>query len=32
MTTDTVATHLFSHVKASQAEWKGGGLRDFFLY
>ncbi len=22
----------FSHVKPSDTEWKGGGLRDFFLY
>ncbi|MEO8526253.1 MAG: cupin domain-containing protein [Caldimonas sp.] len=32
MTTDTSVTNLFSHVKASEAEWKSGGLRDFFLY
>ena len=30
--TDMSATNLFSHVKGSQAEWKGEGLRDFFLY
>jgi len=30
--TDMTATNLFSHVKGSQAEWKGEGLRDFFLY
>jgi hypothetical protein len=22
----------FSHVKPGDTEWKGGGLRDFFLY
>ena len=30
--TDTAATNLFSHVKGSQVEWQGEGLRYFFLY
>ena len=25
-------TTKFSHVKGSEAEFKGGGLRDFFVY
>ena len=28
---DKTKTH-FSHVKPCDSEWKGGGLRDFFLY
>jgi len=29
---DQPAVNLFSHVKPGDTPWKGGGLRDFFLY
>ena len=32
MSTDMTVTNLFSHVKGTQAPWRGEGLRDFFLY
>ena len=29
---DTPKVNLFAHVKPGDTPWKGGGLRDFFLY